>query len=130
MRSGHGQRAARSIGMTHRLVRPSQMSELPMVVTVRLHVTRRCGVTKVCPGTRQAGCHHLVDTRTEARFTVALPDAHQLCVDGKGQTGPAEGAGPDQSSTITGHDPAGVKAKPSGRPTAGLDPGSTQPTTG
>ena len=48
------------------------MSELPVVVTARLHVTRRCGVTKVCPGTRHAGCHHLVDTRTEARFTVTL----------------------------------------------------------
>jgi hypothetical protein len=71
MRSGHGHRAARSIGMTHhQLMRSSQMSELPMVVTVRLHVTRRCSVTKVCPGTRPAGRHHLVDTRTEARFTV------------------------------------------------------------
>jgi hypothetical protein len=59
MRSGHGHRAARSIGMTHQLVRPRFMSELPMVVTVRLHVTRNGGVTKVCPGTRPAGCHHL-----------------------------------------------------------------------
>ena len=46
-------------GMTHHLVRSSQMSELPVVVTARLHVTRHCGVTKVCPGTRTAGCHHL-----------------------------------------------------------------------
>jgi hypothetical protein len=60
MRSGHGHRAARSIGMTHQLVRPRYMSELPMVVTVRLHAhPRPWGVTKVCPGTRHAGCHHL-----------------------------------------------------------------------
>jgi hypothetical protein len=59
MRSGHGHRAARSIGMTHPLVRPRYMSELPMVVTVRLHVTRNGGVTKVRPGTRHEGCHHL-----------------------------------------------------------------------
>ena len=58
--------------MTHRLVRPRYMSELPMVVTVRLHVTRNDGVTKVCPGTRHTGCHHLVATRTEARLTVTL----------------------------------------------------------
>ena len=71
MRSGHGHRAARSIGMTHHLVRPRQMSELPAVVTARLHVTRHCGVTKVCPGTRTTGCHHLIQ-RAEARFTVTL----------------------------------------------------------
>ena len=58
--------------MTHQSVWSRQMIELPMVVTVRLHVTRRRGVTKVCPGTRTAGCHHLVDTRTEARLTVTL----------------------------------------------------------
>jgi hypothetical protein len=45
--------------MTHRLVRSIQMSELPLVVTARLHVTPNVGVTKVCPGTRQTGCHHL-----------------------------------------------------------------------
>jgi hypothetical protein len=59
MRSGHGHRAARRIGMTRHPVRSRYMSELPMVVTARLHVTRRCSVTKVCPGTRHTGCHHL-----------------------------------------------------------------------
>jgi hypothetical protein len=58
--------------MTHQLVRSRYMSEIPVVVTVRLHVTRNGGVTKVCPGTRPAGCHHLVDTRTEAGLTVTL----------------------------------------------------------
>jgi hypothetical protein len=38
---------------------PTELSELPLVVTARLHVTRHDDVTKVCPATRQAGCHHL-----------------------------------------------------------------------
>ena len=48
-----------------------------MVVTARLHVTRRCGVTKVCPGTRTAGCHHLVSTRTRSQSTVAIHHARR-----------------------------------------------------
>ena len=48
-----------TIGMTHHPVRPTYLSELPLVVTARLHVTRNDGVTKLCPGTRTAGCHHL-----------------------------------------------------------------------
>jgi DNA replication protein DnaC len=66
-------------------------------------------------------------------------NAYQLVVDGPsyrqrqrprraGQRGPAQGAGPEPLSPAPGSTTAGVKAKPSGRPAAGLDPGSTRPT--
>jgi DNA replication protein DnaC len=62
-------------------------------------------------------------------------NAYQLVVDGPsyrqrqrprraGQQGPAQGPGPQPSSRAPGPTTAGVKAKPSGRPPAGLDPGS------
>jgi DNA replication protein DnaC len=64
-------------------------------------------------------------------------NAYQLVVDGPSyrqrqrpgraqQQGPAHGAGPQPSSRARDATAAGVKAKPSGRPTAGLDPGSPQ----
>jgi DNA replication protein DnaC len=66
-------------------------------------------------------------------------NAYQLVVDGpsyrqrqrprrEGQEGPARGAGPEPLSDTPDSTTAGVKAKPSGRPPAGLDPGSTRPT--
>jgi hypothetical protein len=128
MRSGHGQRAARSIGMICQPVRSSHMSELPMVVTARLHVTRGCGVTKVCPGTRTAGCRHLVATRTEARFTVTFPDALQLCVEEKANQAPPDRRGYSDYPTA-GHRHRQRQGQARGRPAAGLDPGSTRPTT-
>jgi DNA replication protein DnaC len=67
-------------------------------------------------------------------------NAYQLVVDGPSyrqrqrpergrQEGPAQRAGPEPSSRAPGSTTAGVKAKPSGRPTAGPDPGSTRRTT-
>ena len=73
-------------GMTHHPVWPTELSELPLVVTARLHVTSTVGVTKVCPGTRQAGCHHL--DRNEDRSQVHRDPSrhpHQDCVDAKGK---------------------------------------------
>ena len=73
VRSGHGHRAARSIGMTHQLVRPRYMSELPMVVTVRLHVTRHRRRDEGMPRhPTQRAATTSTDTRTEARLTVTL----------------------------------------------------------
>jgi DNA replication protein DnaC len=62
-------------------------------------------------------------------------NAYQLVVDGPsyrqrqrpgraGQTGPAQSAEPEPSSRARDSTTAGVKAKPSGRPAASLDPGS------
>jgi hypothetical protein len=48
---------------------------------------------------------------------------------GNGNQASARGGGQNHHP-IAGHHTAGVKAKPSGRPAAGLDPGSTPPTTG
>jgi DNA replication protein DnaC len=42
------------------------------------------------------------------------------------QTSPPQGGGPNPLSAPHQHTNAGVKAKPSGRPAAGLDPGSTR----
>jgi DNA replication protein DnaC len=66
-------------------------------------------------------------------------NAYQLVVDGPsyrqrqrpgraGQEGPARGAGPKPLSRAREIATAGVKAKPSGRPAAGLDPGSSRRT--
>ncbi len=66
-------------------------------------------------------------------------NAYQLVVDGPsyrqrqrprqaGHAGPAQGAGPKPSSRAPDPTTAGVKAKPSGRPAAGLDPGSQRRT--
>ena len=67
-------------------------------------------------------------------------NAYQLVVDGPSyrqrqrpgrerQEGPAHGAGPNPLSRTPATTTAGVKAKPSGRPAAGLDPGSPRPKT-
>ena len=48
----------------------ADLSELPLVVTARLHVTRHDGVTKVCPAPEHGLPPPRTDTRTEARFTV------------------------------------------------------------
>lgn len=66
-------------------------------------------------------------------------NAYQLVVDGPSyrqrqrpsrarHEGPARGAGPEPLSPARRSTTAGVKAKPSGRPAAGLDPGSTRRT--
>jgi DNA replication protein DnaC len=73
----------------------------------------------------------------EAAIDRLTSNAYQLVVDGPsyrqrqrpgraGQQGPAQAAGPTPVSRAAGTTTAGVKAKPSGRPAAGLDPGSTR----
>jgi hypothetical protein len=60
-------------------------------------------------------------------------NAYQLVVDGPsyrqrqrpGHPGPPPGGGPTPASARANSGTAGVKAKPSGRPPAGLDPSSS-----
>ena len=59
-------------GMTHPQVCSAHMIELVVVVTARLHAHPTSGVTKVCPGTRHAGCHILIKLRTRSQSTRAL----------------------------------------------------------
>ena len=97
------------------------MSELPLVVTARLHVTRHGGVTKVCPRhpTRRAATTS-TQTRTEARFTVTLPDA-QLWVDGKGKQAPPNGRGQNHHPHRRAPPPPASRPSPPG----GLRPALT-----
>jgi hypothetical protein len=80
----------------HHEVWSSQMSELPLVVTARLHVTR-LRRDEGMPRHPTAGCTTSTDTRTEASFTVTLRN-------GKGQPGlRARGGGGQNDYPIAGH---------------------------
>jgi hypothetical protein len=116
--------------MTHQPVWSSIMIELPLVVTARLHVTRLRRDEGMPRHPNNGLPPPRVDTRTEARLTVTLGDAPAVRADGNGNQAPPDRRRPEPLSESLGTTTAGVKAKPSGRPAAGLDPGSARQPTG
>jgi hypothetical protein len=109
----------------HRWIEAKCLSSAGRDRTASCHPrTTRAG-RRYAPGTRP---DRAARPRPSEDRSQSTQRAHGATRGREGQVGPARGRGHHHCPKLRGCTTAGVKAKPSGRPAAGLDPGSTPPT--